>query len=275
MRMRHSGVAAAGLLAASFGGAAQAQEIDPDPRFWVEGGVYLPNANTEISLSSPTGNVGTEISLEDDLGFETNASSVDLTFGAKFDDDFFGELSYFAIDRSTSATLDRQIVIEDATYDVGARVDSTFGSDIIRASLGFRLAAKKDWDLAILLGAYTTRFDFSIAGEANVNGQTSSGVQRARDVLAPLPTLGIQAQYRPAKWLQLRARADYFQLEIDKYDGRLTNLEASATVAVTKNIGLGAAWRLTDYRLTVDDDDYLGVISYELDGVRLFARVTF
>lgn len=44
---------------------------------------------------------------------------------------------------------------------------------------------------------------------------------------------------------------------------------------MTKNIGLGAAWRMTDYRLTVDDDDYLGVISYELDGVRLFARVTF
>lgn len=149
------GLAGATLLAASFASAAQAQEIDPDPRFWVEGGVYLPSANTEISLSSANGSNGTEISLEDDLGFETNASSVDLTFGAKIDDDFFGELSYFAIDRNTSVTLDQQIVIEDVTYDAGARVDSTFGSDILRASLGFRLAAKKDWDLAVLLGAYT------------------------------------------------------------------------------------------------------------------------
>lgn len=275
MLNRHWGLAVAALLWAGDASALRAQEIDPDPRFWVEGGAYLPSANSEFSLSSPDSDTGTEVSLEDDLGFETKASSIDLTFGAKIDDEFFGELSFFAINRDTSATLGRQIVIEDVTYDVGAEVQSSFGSDVLRASLGFRPVVKKDWDLAVLVGAYTTRFGFTIVGEANVNGQTATAVQRARDLVAPLPTIGLQAQYRPAKWLQLRARADYFKLAVGKYDGRLSNLEASATVAVSKNLGLGAAWRFTEYRLAVDDDDYRATISYALDGLRLFVRATF
>jgi hypothetical protein len=272
---RKAAQAGAALLALGWAGAAQAQAIDPDPKFWFEAGAYLPEAETDVSLSLPAQNAGTTISLENDLDFETSANSLDLTVGAKLDDDFFAELSLFDIDRTTSATIDRTITVEDATYDVGARVRSRFGSDIVRASVGYRLVAKDTWDLALLAGAHVTRFAFLIEGDAAVNGETATAVRRANDVLAPLPTLGAQAQFRPVKWLQLRARADYFRLAIDKYDGRLVNLEASATVALTRRLGLGAAWRSTEYRLIVDDAEDSVRVTYLLDGLRLFARLAF
>ena len=46
--------------------AAQAEDIHHDPRFWVEAGVYLPNADTQIQLSLPDSDNGTSFSLEDD-----------------------------------------------------------------------------------------------------------------------------------------------------------------------------------------------------------------
>lgn len=263
-----------GAIAAATAVPLQAQAIDPDPRFWLEAGAYLPRAKTEIALSLPDADNGTEISLEEDLGFKTTATSFDATLGAKLDDDFFLEASLFDIDRTTTASLAEPITVEDATFDIGARVASRFASDIFRLSAGYRIVAKEEWDLAVLLGAHVTRFDFAIDGEASVNGQTAATLRRDRDVLAPLPTIGVQARYRPAKWLELRARGDYFELEVGKYDGRLTNLEASATVAVTKRLGLGAAWRSTDYRLGVDDDRYSAQVAYLLDGFRLFARLT-
>lgn len=267
-------LAGAMVLAPLWASTLQAQEIDPDPRFWIEGGVYLPRAETELSLSLPDRDNGTTISLEDDLGFRTKARSFDATLGAKLDDDFYIEASLFDIDRTTTASLAAPITVEDATYALGARVESRFASDIARLSVGYRIVAKDKWDLAVLLGAHITRFDFEIEGAASVNGQTATTLRRSRDVLAPLPTIGVQAQYRPAKWLQLRGRADYFELQVGKYDGRLTNLEASATVAVTKRLGIGAAWRSTDYRLGIDDERYKADVAYLLDGVRLFARLT-
>ncbi|MCR9179009.1 MAG: hypothetical protein NXH71_02090 [Erythrobacteraceae bacterium] len=266
--------AAAGVFAATSAGMVHAQAIDPDPRFWLEAGVYTPKAETELSLSLPDAANGTRISLEDDLGFTTDATSFDVTLGAKLDDDFFLETSLFDIARTSTAELAGPITVEDATYDVGASVDSRFASDILRVSVGYRIAAKQEWDLAVLIGAHVTQFDFAIDGEARVNGQTATTLRRERDVLAPLPTIGVQAQYRPARWLQLRARADYFELDIGKYDGRLTNLEVSTTTAVTRNLALGAAWRSTEYRLGVDDENYAAQVQYLLDGVRLFARLT-
>jgi hypothetical protein len=46
----------------------------------------------------------------------------------------------------------------------------------------------------VLIGAHVTQFDFAIDGEARVNGQTATTLRRERDVLAPLPTIGVQAQ---------------------------------------------------------------------------------
>lgn len=266
-------LSASGALFLALPSALNAQEIDPDPQFWAEAGAYFPSTNTVIELSLPDSDTGTEISLEDDLGFDSGVDSFDLTVGAKIDDDFFVEASFFDLDRITTATLDRSITVEDATYDVGASVGSEFSSEIYRLTIGYRLYADPTWDVSVALGAHLTDFTFGIAGEASVNGQSTSAVRRGQDFLAPLPTLVAQAKVRPVQWLELRGRADYLELSIDQYDGQLVNLEASATAAVTGNIALGVAYRYTDYRLDVDDDSYDASVDYEFFGPRIFLRV--
>lgn len=266
--------AALGGLTLSIAAPLGAQEIDPDPRFWAEGGVYFPDTNTTVALSLPDSDNGTEISLEEDLGFDTGVDSFDLTLGAKIDDDFFVEASFFDLDRTTTATLDRTITVEDAVFDVGAAVGSVFSSQIYRVTIGYKIVADPKWDLSVALGAHLTDFTFGIAGAASVNEAGVSGVERGQDFLAPLPTLVGQAKLRPIKWLELRGRADYLDLTIDRYNGRLINLEASATAAITNNVAVGAAYRYTDYRLDIDATRFDGRIEYEFDGPRVFLRVS-
>jgi len=270
---RLAGTAAVAALAATMPFVASAQEIDLDPRFWLEAGVYLPEAKTEIGLFEPDRTRGTLITLEDQLGFETDASSFDLTIGAKIDDDFFTEGSFFAIRRSTSAVLDETIEIEDVTYPVGAAIESDFDTDVYRLSIGYRFIASDSFELAALLGAHVTDFGFSVVGEANVGDEIATGVESGRTVLAPLPVVGLQARFRPIKWLELRARGDVFDIEVGAYDGRLVNLEASATAAIARNIALGIAYRSTDYRVRVDEDDFAANLDYKLDGLRLFLHL--
>lgn len=257
---------------------ARAQEIDPDPRFWLEAGVYLPDADTEIGVFEPDRSRGTTITLEDELGFETDASSIDVTLGAKLDDDFFAEGSFFAIRRDSSAILDERIEVEDVIYDVGAAVDSEFETDVYRFSIGYRILARESFELSALLGAHVTDFSFLVEGEGSVaegSGGTEAGAIRSgRTVLAPLPVVGLQGKFRPLKWLELRARGDVFDIEIDAYDGRLVNLEASATAAITRNIAAGVAYRSTDYRVRVDEDTFAADLDYLLDGVRVFVKLT-
>ncbi|MCZ8135681.1 MAG: hypothetical protein O9266_05205 [Porphyrobacter sp.] len=251
-----------------------AQEIDPDPRFWLEAGVYLPEAETEIGLFEPDRSRGTLISLEDQLGFETDASSIDVTLGAKIDDRFFTEASVFALRRSTEVTLDDAIEVEDVVYPVGAQVKSDFETDVFRLSFGYRFVKKDNWELAAMVGAHLTDFAFRVVGEASVGTEQRTEVESGRTVLAPLPVVGLQAKYRPAKWLELRARGDVFDIEVGAYDGRLVNLEASATAAITGNLAAGVAFRTTDYRVRVNANRYAANLDYSFDGLRLFLRLS-
>jgi hypothetical protein len=262
-------------LTAVWPAAASAQEINPDPQFWLEAGVYLPEAETEIGLFEPDRSRGTLVTLEDELGFETDASSIDVTLGARLDDEFFTEASFFAIRRNTSVVLDESLEVEDVTYPVGASIQSDFTTDIYRLSFGYRFIAGDSFELAALLGAHVTDFGFTVVGNATIGNTAGTEVKSGRTVLAPLPVVGLQAKYRPAKWLELRARGDVFDIEIGAYDGRLVNFDASATAAITKHLGLGLAYRSTDYRVRVNDDDFAANLDYNLGGVRLFARLTF
>ena len=254
--------------------AAQAQEIDADPAFWAEAGVYLPVVETEIGLYEPMRTRGTLITLENELGFDRDTTSLDLTIGAKIDNEFFTEVSVYSLARKTSLELEETIEIENVTYPVGASVRSEFSTDVYRWSLGYRIHADETWDLSALLGAHVTDFKFTLTGEAIVGPDRLRSVESGRTVLAPLPTIGVQAKYRPAKWLELRARADAFKLAIGDYEGRLINLEASVTGAITDHLAAGVAWRSTDYRVRVDDDDFAANLDYGFDGFRLFARLT-
>jgi hypothetical protein len=256
------------------GTAAQAQEIDADPRFWAEAGVYLPVVETEIGLFEPMRTRGTLITLENELGFDRDTTSLDLTIGAKIDNEFFTEVSVYSLARKTSLELEETIEIENVTYPVGASVRSEFSTDVYRWSLGYRIHADETWDLSALLGAHITDFKFTVTGEAIIGPDRLTSVESGRTVLAPLPTIGAQAKYRPAKWLELRARADAFKLAIGDYEGRLINLEASVTGAITDHLAAGVAWRSTDYRVRVDDDDFAANLDYGFDGFRLFARLT-
>lgn len=267
--------------AATFGlpAAAQAQEIDPDPRFWLEAGVFLPEAETEIGLFEPDRSFGTSITLEDELGFDTDATSIDVTLGGKINDDLFAEGSVFAIRRNTSVVLDERIEVEDVVYDVGAAVNSEFDTDVYRFSIGYRFLTRDQVELSALLGAHVTDFAFLVQGEGSLAGSGVEGSQvgtisSGRTVLAPLPVIGLQGKFRPFKWLELRARGDLFDIEIDAYDGRLVNLEASATAAITRNLAAGVAYRSTDYRVRVNEDNFAADLDYLFDGVRLFLRLS-
>jgi hypothetical protein len=153
-------------------------------------------------------------------------------------------------------------------------VDSDFETDVFRLSFGYRFVKQDNWEMAAMVGAHLTDFAFRVAGEATVGTGQRTEVQSGRTVLAPLPVVGLQAKYRPAKWLELRARGDIFDIEVGAYDGRLVNVEASATAAITGHLGAGIAFRSTDYRVRVNAKRYAANLDYSFDGLRLFLRLT-
>jgi hypothetical protein len=253
---------------------AQAQALDD--RFWAEASLYWPAVDTDIRADNlATANPGTEIDFESDLDLSDRKTLPAVLVGARLGSGFSIVGEYFRVKRSNSATIDREIVIDDVTYPVDAVLDASFASDVYRLSIGWAFARGENYEAGAVLGLHATDFEVSLAGQGSVNGQPLSNEVRRKDVLAPLPTLGVFGSWEVMEDLTLNGRFDFMSLGIDDFDGRLINVQANLVYRVFDNVGIGVGYRYVDYRVDVDNEDWIGRADYAFNGPHVLLQVGF
>ena len=95
-------------------------------RFKISAGAFFPVNNTQIQVGSNNGNHGTEIDLENDLGFSKSSTSFVGTFDWRISRRSRLGFEFFALDRSSSKTLQREINFGEHTYEINTKVSAFF-----------------------------------------------------------------------------------------------------------------------------------------------------
>lgn len=268
MRMLITGCAV--LLATS----AAAQSADH--RFWVQGMVFHPAIDTTARVSGPAlGDNQPGIDFEQTFKFPERETLPSVTAGARLGRNWRVTGEFYRLDRRRTVILDEEVEFDGVTYPVDAQVDARFGSDIYRLTAGYSFVNTGKVELGASLGAHVTSFVVGLEGMGSVGGEAAAIEARRRRVLAPLPTLGLYAEWRPGpRWL-VAARADALSLKLDGLEGKLLNLQASASYDVIRGLAVGASWRRVRYRLDVDRDDWSGRLRYTFDGPAAFLEWRF
>lgn len=267
------GAAAAGS-SALFALPAHAQALDDD--FWIEVSAYRASIETRVQVSSIAGNTsGTDIDGESDLGLDESELLPMVHAGARFDGNWMIGAEYFRLHRDTTNTLARDIVYDDVAYSASASVTTGFDTDIYRFTIGHAFIRNQDLEVGGAVGIHATDVEASIEGEGRVGGSSAELTRRSRQFLAPLPTIGLFASFRIAPRLTAGGRIDYLSLSFGDYDGRLINAQASLSYRLLGNVGIGAAYRLVNYRVGVEKERYTGRFSYEFSGPTVFLQVGF
>jgi hypothetical protein len=262
------------ILALAWAAPGHAQALDD--KFWFQASGYFANVDTDIRVSSNTSTTpGTEIDLESDLGFDDDEFLPSFLAGARIGSGFSLIGEYYSLSRDSSVMLERDIVVEDVTYPASAMIDSSFETDIYRFSVGWAFARGDNYEVGASIGLHATDIAVALEGQASVGGGAVQVQQRRQDFLAPLPTLGLFATFEPMPKVTIGARVDYLSLGIDDYDGRLLNAQASVSYRVWRNVGIGAMYRLVDYRVDVEKERYTGRFDYEYNGPAIFLEVGF
>lgn len=262
------------LATAVLASPASAQAIDDN--FWIQGSGFLSNVDTEVrsTLATNPGG-GTAIDLEDDLGFDDGELLPAIYAGARLGGGFVVTAEYFALGRDSTATIARDITVDDVTFPVNGSVSAGFDTKVYRLSLGYVFAGSDTYEVGGALGLIATELDFSISGSGSVGGSPLANEARRKDVLAPIPTIGLFGSFEPAPRVIIGGRADYFGLGIDDYDGSVLNLQASAQYRIMDNVGVGVAYRYVDYDLDVEKDNYTASFDYNFWGPSFFIEIGF
>ncbi len=262
-----------GFMMAGLAAPAAAQSLE---KTWLlQVGAYFPAVDSSLRVDGSGGQVGTVVDFERDLGFERNGVLPAFMAEWRPGDDWVVNAEYYALGRDSTATLAQDIIIGDTTFPVNGSVSAGFDSDIFRFTVGNRFFQRPNLEIGAAIGLHGTDFSVFVEGEGSVADQTASFRSESRSVFAPLPTIGLFLNARPAKKVQVNARFDWLSLTIDDYNGRLVNTEVSASYSVHPNIDIGAMYRLVDYAVRVKREDWNGRVDYQFRGPAIFVQVGF
>ncbi len=241
-------------------------------RFKASAGIYFPVNNTEIEVGSNNGEFGTNIDLENDLGFEKNTFSWVGAFEWRISRRSRLNLEYFYLNRESSKTLEREIEFGDNTYPVHARVYAFFDMQIARLAYGYSFISKPKYEIGAVIGAHT------IFADVGMGLETSVGEVEVNDnfnFTAPLPDVGLFGEVVLGPKFGLYANVNYLALKVDNIRGRIVSSNLSVLYNVYKNFNLTLGYTGLHVRVDVERERLNGFFKWGYNGPMLTATYAF
>lgn len=241
-------------------------------RFKVTAGVFFPVNNTQIQVGTNNGNHGTEIDLEDDLGFSKSSTSFIGTFDWRISRRSRLGFEFFALNRSSTKTLERQIDFGEHTYNINTRVTATFDVEIARIAYGYAFLSTPKYEAGLLIGAHVLFADLGLRVDAN---QAVIEYKDTFNFTAPLPDVGIWGEFVLGKRFGLYVNANYLSVKINDIDGRILSYNLALSYNVYQNFSLTAGYTGLNFKVDTVREKLNGYLKWGYNGPTITAVYTF
>ena len=229
------------------------------------GGQLLDNYETGIRLSTSSGSVGTDIDMEDDLGFDGSSEVLRLDADWRIAGRHGLSLSYFDVSRRASKLITTEIRFGDVVFPINTELSARFAFSVIKLAYHYLVVARERWDLGLSLGFHA--LDLSFGLEATGIGRTEEA-----DALAPFPVIGLYGAYALNDRTRLALVAEAFALEIDDNSGTLIDGRLNLDYDVSNHWGIGIGYNLFDLGVDLEESNFLGSLGWRYDGVLIYVR---
>jgi hypothetical protein len=233
-------------------------------------GGFYSSADTRLRIDGSGGRPGTEISLDDDLGFakEKALPAFDLVW--RISPRHRLELGYVRLARDAQKSLSGQIDFGDTTFPVSANVSSTFDSDVWKLTYGWSFWREDSSELALLLGVHTTKFEVALSSST-----ASRTLYEATDRTVPLPTIGLQGTWALDPQWRFTGAVQAFSLKYGDYDGSLVNASLAGEYRFDRNWLIGAGYTTYGHNLDVSGGKAKGSFDYNFSGPVIYVTGGF
>ena len=249
----------------------QASAVAFPDKYMVRLGSYIVDgSDTQFSVSSDIGGLGTVIDYSRDLGGESRDTIPRIDAYYRFNPRHRIDFTSFSIDRKGSRTLaiDPPITIDGVDYS-GGTINSEIKYTLYKLGYAYSFYHSSRVELSISAGLNFTNYDLKFADTTGANASTAG-------VTAPLPMFGLRMGYAITPKWSVHYVAESFFIDIDdKLRGALINYELNTEYKLFKNFAIGAGLARIGSSLEVNDDDWKGSVSDSYRGYTIFGTFYF
>ena len=239
-----------------------------EEKFRLRAGVFSADTDTDMRLDADDGTLGTEVSAEEDLGLADHSDVGDVEVELRIREKHRVRFNYFKIERAATEVLDRTIRFGNDVYNAGDEVLSSIDMRNFALTYSYEALRFDRYELGVALGVNIVELN----AQARVPAR---GIREEESRAGPTPTVGIHTLVRITERIHAEARADYMQLQVDDFEGTVTNLYGAVVYRFNRNIGVGLGYMLLDTEVESNDPGDTGRFNISNSGGLLFVRVTF
>jgi hypothetical protein len=279
-------VMAAGLVTVNNAAADDQMIAFGKETFQINLGYYRPNFTTSVSEGVPGSAVPPgNISGENDLGLDKHLGVGRLDGYWRFADKhrlFFG---YYNLDRSTTATLNRDVgPIEipalgvNDTILAGSNVRADSKWQVYILGYGYSFYKTDTVEVAGKFGLNVARIGTTLNGTLNtLNNGTLNGATAgdSSGFTAPLPVLALSGDWAINERWRLKGSLGGFKANVSDVKATVTDASVATEYRLFRNFGLGAGYSLLRVTGDVNKSNNTGSLDWKTGGLQLYASLVF
>ncbi|MGI9531825.1 hypothetical protein [Lutimonas sp.] len=245
----------------------EAQEEESNPlltdKFYVEAGVFIPQKDVKFGAD---GDLGEDIDFGRTFDFNDNQATFFFNGEWRWNKKWRLTGEYFAVNNASRVTLDRDIVLDNITFEEGTFVRGGVEFALFRVFVGRTISTGPKHSLGAGLGVHMVNIGAFLEGEVRTDQGDKEFRAPRTSFLIPLPNLGAWYHWAPTPKWAVSTRLDYFGISIDKYSGGLWNIAPGLKYQIIQNFGVGLDYRFFFLNAKVSDDLWQGEFDMNFSG---------
>lgn len=241
--------------------------------FYLDIGLFFPSRELKLSVDGSVAGARSAIDFDKAFGVKKSDDVLSVNGGWRFSENWQLGAQFFASDGQQSRALEEDVEWGDYTFGAGTGVVAGLDFSLIRTFFARKFQTAEHHSFGIGIGVHWLEIGAFIEGNAIINGEQAGFRRESVSAKAPLPNIGAWYIRTLSERWSLRARFDWLEADIDKYDGRLINASASINYAFSNHVGIGASYNLFQLNVGVDEDDWRGDVKTSYEGLFIHASL--
>jgi hypothetical protein len=251
------------------------------PDTWViRGGGLFADFGSDVRIDATTnrGQGSTDISLENDLGFNKTNQMFWVEAVWRGEGKSRVRVDYTSVSRqAANQVVTRDITFRDKTFTVGTHVDAYFDSKYISADYGLAFVRKPNGEFGASVGVTVMKFQTGVNLTANVNGgdNVSRDLAGNEEITAPVPLAGIFFLYRPHPRVNINGTWRFIAGSVGDFTGNVSEAQLGVDYKIKGPVAVGGAYYYNITSFTGKGTPLGGHVTYRFNGPQIYGVLAF
>lgn len=271
-------VASIGLLVCAGATSAFAQTSAPaGDSLIIRGGGLIADFNSGLRLDR-SGGQGTDVSLENDLGFNKTTGSWFIDGSWHISGRHHLYVTYVDTRRDTTKTgISQPITIGGTTFQIGATIQAFIDNSYLSFDYGFGLTKnpKAEFVFTIGLSSVKVHTGAGLQAQTTTGGSVSRSLSTDAEDRSIFPVPGLQFSSRVHPHVNLQGYVRFIQATLGGIKQGSVDGRFGVDFPLNGHLGFGGAWYFNRVKEEGTKDTFTGKLRYRFNGPQIYGLVHF